>query len=127
MTLETRLRKLIKNPTSENDLHKLAGDLGIKIQTGRLKDIDQMPNNLLVLNLDNYGNGNHWIAHNREKNMSMDSYAFLQARLGSYNKQIQSLDAKMCGPLSVLWLYYTDKFEDGNDRFYKLFKDVYKG
>jgi len=127
MTLETRLRKLIKNPTSERDLDKLATDMGIKITTGRLKDINSLGGNLLVLNLDDYGNGNHWIAHNREKNMSMDSYAFLDARLGSYNKQIQSLDAKMCGPLSVLWLYYTDKFEDGNDRFYKLFKDVYKG
>lgn len=130
------IHDLVKRPTSETDLIDLARSMGMDIGVDRLVNIGKQTKDLLVLNLDPVGSGSHWIACNlikKDKPMYFDPYAFNKPKEvesfleASNTKQVQSLQAKDCGPLCVLWLYYTSHFDDGNKKFYDEFKDVYRG
>jgi len=129
------IHELVKRPTSESDLINLAASMGMSIGVDRLVNIGKRNEELLVLNLDPHGSGTHWVACNftKKKPLYFDPYAFNKPKEvnsfleASKTKQLQSLQAKDCGPLCVLWLWYTTHYDDGNKRFYDEFKDVYRG
>ncbi len=84
----------------------------------------------IVINLDSYGSGSHWVALCKTKKMYFDSYAQpapsivpSSYKLASQTKEVQSIAATDCGALCVLWLHYVNY--KSNEDYYKLFKDVY--
>ena len=67
---------------------------------------------------------------NTTKKLYFDSYAQpppleipKNTKLASTNKELQNIEAEMCGQLCCLWLYYVNY--KSNDDYYNLFKDVY--
>jgi len=120
--------------TSTLDLYKICNDLGINnvkiIRKNQLKKTIPYYKNIII-NLDDFGNGSHWVCYSRTHNMYFDSYAQKaplgipkNAKMASQKKELQSIEGKNCGPLCCLWLYYINN--KSNDEYYKLFKDVYK-
>lgn len=84
----------------------------------------------IVMNLDDYGTGTHWIAIHKPSKTYFDSYAQASPSVvprdykrSSTTKELQSIDSEMCGGLSVLWLHY--KQYRSNSEFYDMFSDVY--
>lgn len=135
--IRSRIRDLIRRPTTAEDLMDLAQSLGIKIEVGRIQELNSSGRNslkgpYLVLNLDRTGGGNHWIAVDKSKKTYLDSYGFTfneqrPKELSEYmpqttSKQIQSLDSQMCGPIAVAWLAAQDR-----EKLIDMFKDVYVG
>ena len=120
--------------TSTLDLYKICNDLGIKdvkiIRKSDLKKTIPKYQNIII-NLDDYGAGSHWVALNTSKKLYFDTYSQLAPfgvpssyKRSSTKKELQSIEGKNCGPLCCLWLYYINN--KSNDEFYKLFRDVYK-
>ena len=121
--------------TSTLDLYKILSDLGVNnvkiIRKHQLKDtLKEKKYKNIIINLDDYGGGTHWVACNTDKKLYFDSYAQLPPfgipssyKRSSTYKELQNIDGQNCGPLCCLWLYYIN-FKS-NDEFYKLFKDVY--
>lgn len=130
--IRSRIRDLIERPTTAEDLMDLAQSLGIKIEVGRIQELNKLKGPYLVLNLDRTGGGNHWIAVDKSKKTYLDSYGFTfneqrPKELSEYmpqttSKQIQSLDSQMCGPIAVAWLAAQDR-----EKLIDMFKDVYVG
>ena len=128
----SRIRDLIRRPTTAEDLMDLAQSLGINIEVGRIQELNSLKGPYLVLNLDRTGGGNHWIAVDKSKKIYLDSYGFTfneqrPKELSEYmpqttSKQIQSLDSQMCGPIAVAWLAAQDR-----EKLIDMFKDVYVG
>ncbi len=115
--------------TSESQLHDLANAMGMTIQTGRITDLPKLTGDKLILNLDHYGPGTHWVAIDRQKKEYFDPYSYERPKevprglkIASGTRQLQSLDAKDCGLLCLTWLY-----APRSDEFMKMFKDVYHG
>ena len=121
--------------TSTLDLYKICNDLGVKnvkiIRKYDLKKtIEQKKFKNIIINLDDFGGGTHWVACNTDKKLYFDSYAQLPPfgvpssyKRSSTKKELQDVEGENCGALCCLWLYYIN-FKS-NDEFYKLFKDVY--
>jgi len=121
--------------TSTLDLYKILDDLGVTntkiIRKHQLKETLRQKNfKNIIINLDDYGGGSHWVALNTDKKLYFDSYAQLPPygvpksyKRTSTHIQLQSVDGENCGPLCCLWLYYVN-FKS-NDDFYNHFKDVY--
>ena len=128
----SKIRDLIRRPTTAEDLMDLAQSLGINIEVGRIQELNPLKGPYLVLNLDRTGGGNHWIAVDKSKKIYLDSYGFTfneqrPKELSEYmpqttSKQIQSLDSQMCGPIAVAWLAAQDR-----EKLIDMFKDVYVG
>jgi hypothetical protein len=85
----------------------------------------------LIINLDNYGPGTHWVALDTKTRKYFDTYAEEMPEeiprgytRASTHKQLQDLTGTACGALCVLWLYYVRK-SNGEATYYKFFKDVY--
>lgn len=120
---------------STNDLYSLAKKLNIsnfivcrKFELPRILKNKSIKN--IIINLDDIGNGSHWVAANTTKKMYFDSYAQDKPttipnnyRLASTKKELQSIDSTDCGGLCCLWLYYINY--KSNDQYYDKFKDVY--
>ena len=123
------------NQTSQNDLYQICKELGIS----NVKVIrkDQLKNTLknkyisnIIINLDSFGCGTHWVYLSPLYKIYFDSYAQpaplevpKNYRLASQIKQIQSIEATDCGALCCLFAYYLN-FKSKKD-YYKLFKDCY--
>lgn len=120
---------------STNDLYSLAKKLNIhNFIVCRKSELPKILNNQfiknIIINLDDIGNGSHWVACNTTKKMYFDSYAQQPPttipnnyRLASTKKELQSIDSTICGSLCCLWLYYIN--HKSNDQYYDKFKDVY--
>jgi len=120
--------------TSTLDLYKICNDLGINnvkiIRKNQLKKTIPHYKNIII-NLDDFGNGSHWVFYSPEKNIYFDSYAQLppfgipkNAKLASTKKELQTVDGENCGALCCLFAYYLNY--KTKEQFYSLFKDVYK-
>ena len=122
--------------TSKNMLIDMCHKLGInRVTICRLDELSKYmkikSNNNFIINLDNYGSGTHWVACNKVHKIYFDSYAGeipeelkkLNYKKASKNKELQTFTAEDCGPLCVLWLYYINY--ETNDKYYKLFEDIY--
>jgi hypothetical protein len=120
--------------TSDKDLYKLCDSLNIKnVIVCRKRELKKYLKNKkinnFIINLDDVGNGSHWVAYYRPKNLYMDSYSQAQplilknAKRSSAIKELQSIDATDCGGLCCLWLYYVN-FKS-NKEYYSKFRDVY--
>ena len=121
--------------TSVTDLLLIARVL--KVNNFAVCRLDELPRVLnqkkidnIVINLDSYGSGSHWVALNRTKKLYFDSYAQpapsivpRNYKLASQTKEVQSIAATDCGALCVLWLHYVNY--KSNEDYYKLFSDVY--
>jgi hypothetical protein len=123
--------------TSTQDLYSLLHKLKVKnviiCRKGEVKKYlkNKMIKNY-VINLDDIGNGSHWVSYSRTHNMYFDSYMQSpptsipkNAKMSSQKKQLQSLEATDCGGLCCLWLYYINN--KSNAEYLKLFTDVYPG
>jgi hypothetical protein len=121
--------------TSTRDLYSLLHKLNVKnvivCRKGEVKKYlkNKMIKNY-VINLDDIGNGSHWVALNTTKKIYFDSYAEEKPlsipkdyKRASTNKELQTLESTDCGGLCCLWLYYINN--KSNDDYYSLFKDVY--
>lgn len=122
--------------SSDKQLYKYASELGIKnLIICRLKDVSKFMNdqkiNNLIINLDNDGNGTHWVSVNKSKSLYFDSYAQsipeslmpFGLKQASTVKELQNINSETCGWLCLLFLQYVN-FKTVK-QFYKLFKDVY--
>jgi hypothetical protein len=121
--------------TSEGDLYRLAKILNVSsFHVCRLSELPRVLANKriksIVVNLDNYGSGSHWVALSASKKMYFDSYAQVAPigvprnyQLASNSKELQSISATDCGGLCMLWLHYVA--HKSNSDYYKLFKDCY--
>ena len=122
--------------TSTSDLYKLCKELGLtNVHVCRQSDLKQTLSNKrirnIIINLDDYGGGSHWVAINTPKKMYFDSYAQYPPlsvpkvyKMASQKKEIQSIEATDCGALCALWLYYINY--KSNPDYYQLFRDCYK-
>lgn len=122
--------------SSQRQLYKYASELGIKnLIICRLKDskkyMDDPKIKNIIINLDNKGDGTHWVAVYKPKKYYFDSYAqsipetLLDFGLtkASTVKELQSIDSQTCGWLCLLFLQYCNY--KSKNQFYKLFRDVY--
>lgn len=122
--------------TSIEDLYRLCKKLEIKniiiCRTNELKNyLKNKKIQNYILNLDNYGNGSHWVAYSPKYKLYFDSYAQpppleipKNTKLASNKKELQTIEATDCGALCCLWLYYINN--KSNTAYYNLFRDVYK-
>lgn len=126
------------NRSSTNDLYTLADKIGLKdLIVIRKKQFNNVKNNYtnIILNLDDINNGSHWCAINTKHKIYFDSYnqpppKIIPKDYKQANSQfeIQSLDSKFCGQISILFLYYLQKNKNpdkGIREFYAKFDDVY--
>jgi len=120
--------------SSSTDLYKLCNLIGVnKLIICRLNDVEKFlkDKNIenIIINLDNKGNGTHWVSCNKIKKIYFDSYAqpppnvLKDYKEASTSKQLQSISSADCGWLCSLWLYYINY--KSNKEYYDLFKDVY--
>ncbi len=121
--------------TSTEDLYQLLKDLNIKdaivIRKHQLSNIlKHKKYKNIIMNLDDFNNGTHWVALNTDKKLYFDSYAQLPPlnvpknyKMASDHIELQDIEGTNCGALCALWLYYINK--KNNKSFYKLFIDVY--
>ncbi len=120
--------------TNVSDLVRLCDDLNIpSLGICRLHELPRMLKSKasnIIVNLDSYGLGSHWVALYRPKKVYFDSYAEEKPiqipkdyTRASTKKELQSLESTDCGGLCCLWLYYMN-FKT-NEEYYDLFKDVY--
>jgi len=121
--------------TSIIDLENILNKLGVKnyiiCRKGELKNyIKNKKITNYIINLDDVNNGTHWVSMNTTKKLYFDSYALDKPleipkdyKLASTNKELQSIEAEICGQLCCLWLYYVN--HKSNNDYYELFKDVY--
>jgi hypothetical protein len=121
--------------TSIIDLENILNKLGVKnyiiCRKGELKNyLKNKKITNYIINLDDVDNGTHWVAMNTTKKLYFDSYAQEKPleipkdyKLASTNKELQSIEAEICGQLCCLWLYYVN--HKSNNDYYELFKDVY--
>jgi hypothetical protein len=128
-------KSIISNASSNQQLYNLSEQLHIpKLVICRLKDVPKYLKNKnidnIIINLDNFGHGTHWVGLNKPKKIYFDSYAQDKPKeipnnykLASTSKELQSITAEDCGWLTTLWLYYIN-FKT-NDEYYNLFKDIY--
>lgn len=122
--------------SSQKQLYKYGSELGIKnlvicrLDEAKKYMLDPKIKNLII-NLDNVGNGTHWISVYKPKKYYFDSYAeSIPSSLSEFHlkkastvKELQSIDSETCGWLCLLFLQYCNY--KSKDQFYKLFKDVY--
>ena len=121
--------------TSTLDLYKILNDLGVHntkiIRKHQLKDtLKEKKYKNIIINLDDFGGGTHWVACNTDKKLYFDSYSQPKPfgippsyKRSSTKKELQDVEGENCGALCCLWLYYIN-FKS-NDKFYSLFRDVY--
>lgn len=128
--------------SSTTDLNNLAESIGLEKliiirKNDLLKYIDKFEN--IILNLDSVGGGSHWTSLNTKQKIYFDSYNqpkpqivprdYKQANSKFELQSINGRSSEMCGQLSVLVLYYLQKYNNPNialTKFYEKFKDVYK-
>jgi len=121
--------------TSASDLYRLATILNVSnFHVCRLSELPRVLANKqiksIVVNLDSYGGGTHWVSIYKPKKLYFDSYAQVAPigvprsyKLASNTKELQSIEATDCGGLCMLWLHYVA--HKSNSQYYSLFKDVY--
>jgi hypothetical protein len=130
------------NRSSTTDLKNLAESIGLTdlriIRKNELPlYIDKFEN--IIMNLDSVGGGTHWTSLNTKHKIYFDSYNqpkpqivprdYRQANSKFELQSINGRSSEMCGQLSVLVLYYLQKYNNPNiglTKFYEKFKDVYK-
>lgn len=94
----------------------------------RKKDINKSNADNLIINLDDNGDGSHWVAMNRNHKLYFDSYGRPPPNEVPHDykyktKIIEGIEQQDCGQLSALWLHYVN--HSTPDEFYKLFKSLY--
>jgi len=126
---------IINKSSSDEQLYNLSKQFNIpNLIICRLKDVPKYLKNKnidnMIINLDNFNYGTHWVGLSKSKKIYFDSYAQDKPneipknyKLASSTKQLQSITGEDCGWLTVLWLYYIN-FKT-NEEYYNLFKDCY--
>lgn len=120
--------------TSTQDLERICSDLGVPVKVIRKHELPALLRSGykggIIMNLDDYGGGSHWVAMYTPKRLYFDSYARPPPKVvprgytqASQKKELQSIESSDCGGLCCLWLYYVS--HRSNEEYYKLFKDVY--
>lgn len=122
--------------TSTQDLYSLLHKLKVKnaivCRKGELKKYlkNKMIKNY-VINLDDVGNGSHWVFYSPVHKIYFDSYAQdpplaipKNTKIASTKKELQSIESTDCGGLCCLFAYYLNY--KTKEQFYSLFRDVYK-
>lgn len=125
----------LNNRSSDIELLDLGKKLGIKSfivcsKPDLKKNLKIYDNIIFNLSDDRFG-GTHWVAIMKPKKLYFDAYAQDKPsvvpqnyKCASTKKEVEAIDGNNCGQLCILWLYYMN-FKS-NDKYYKLFKDVYK-
>lgn len=120
------------NRSSDIQLYDLCNKLNIpNVYICRKEELRRVLANKKIKNIIvNIGDSTHWVAINVPHKLYFDSYAQPPPievpsgfKVASTHKELQSIDATMCGQLSVLWLYYIN-FKS-NSEYFKRFKDIY--
>lgn len=94
----------------------------------RKKDIPYSHANNVIINLDDFSKGTHWVALNRKNKLYFDSYGKFPPEevpkdYSHKTKIIEGIDDQDCGQLCCLWIRYVN---DGKENeFYSLFKSLY--
>lgn len=121
--------------TNMEDLYNLCNKLELKnvlvIRKGELKKtLKNTKIKNIIINLDDLGNGTHWVFYSPLHKVYFDSYAQLapneipkNTKLASTKKQLQSIESTDCGALCCLFAYYLNN--KSKEQFYSLFQDVY--
>jgi len=134
----------IINRSSTSDLYNLAEKLGLNdLIIIRKKDLksnlpprrEGVHHENIIINLDDYAEGSHWVAVNTKKRIYFDTYNMpppnaipKNYKQANSRFQLQSLDSSFCGQASLLFLYYLQKNKNtsrGIKEFYAKFDDVY--
>lgn len=115
--------------TSSDDLKKLLLNMNIhNFDIIRKKDIPYTHSDNVIINLDDYHSGSHWVAMNRKKKMYFDSYGMhmpdeVPSNYKYKTKIIEGINGNECGQLCCLWLWYVNNKSE--KEFYSLFKKLY--
>jgi hypothetical protein len=123
-------RKLIRSKaTSDVQLSNLLKKLNIDdFAIVRKHMIPHTDADNLIINLDDNGQGSHWVAMSRSKKRYFDSYGQhppneVPKSFTHSKKIIEGIHGDDCGQLSVLWLYYINNLDEKS--FYDLFDPLY--
>lgn len=124
------------NRTSTSDLYKICEKLNINnIVVCRKKELKNYldlygKQKDYIINLDDKGDGSHWVFYSPKHNIYFDSYAQKapdeipkNTKLASTKKELQSIESSFCGGLCCLFAYYINN--KSKKDFYSLFKDIY--
>lgn len=116
--------------TSGYQLSKLLNKMNIyNFDIIRLRDFNKTKNDNVIINLDNFGKGSHWVYYSKKYHYYFDTYN--QPAPEEIPKEykhgkfiIEGINQDECGYLCCLFCYYINKY--GNDKkFYNLFTKLY--
>lgn len=119
----------INKETSTNQLEKLLKRLNINdFDIIRKKDLHLTKKNNIIMNLDDYGKGTHWVALSQKHKKYFDSMGQVPPTEVPKNYKysniiIEGIKNNDCGQLCCLWLHYINNKTEKD--FYYLFKKLY--
>ena len=115
--------------TSGSTLGKLLTKLYVNdFDIIRKHDIPHSYAENVIINLDDFDKGSHWVAINRKYKLYFDSYGRPPPNEVPHDyhfskKIIEGITQEDCGQLCCLWLHYVNY--ETPEKFYKLFKSLY--
>lgn len=119
----------LNKSTSAIQLGKLLRQMNIhNFDIMRKGEIHKSRNDNLIINLDDFGEGSHWVALNKSHKLYFDSYnqpkpEEIPRDYKQHGKIIEGINQEDCGQLCVLWLYYINNSSE--KQFYNLFRKLY--